>query len=375
MTPRPQRLLGFLLFLASAAHTTPSYAFAQSPGLQLTEVDPDAPLTQPAYVPMHLSQFDPTLSARRRQLLQDLFVYNQQANSFNTQCGNIDTRNLALVQSCTTQYRLLRTRHDDILRQLSAFNQDVAQANARFDAHPTYIPTHNALIGGTGWIVGYNIPEPNSAMIATAHQMIARQEQLAGHTYSDAINFQKYNFVLGIAAETSFFLDLVTRVISGDELTNGQYSIDTQPGYAAMAGRSYDQLSCHSNGAMLCLAALRNHDITATHVTLYGPQITPSALREWDQIVRSGQVKSVTVVINESDPVPPYSLAFGDEIESRQERRPPAYGDTKLLDAHVLASSIEQSAPRLLIHTYPCSGGGDRMHCHSMSTYKQENAH
>ncbi len=363
---------GWIRILIVGALLTPIACLAQS--LKLPDDNPDEAPRLPAYVPMHLRQVDSTLFTRRQQLLQDLFVYNQQANSFNTQCGNIDTRNLGLVQSCTTQYRLLRTRHDDLLSRLAVFNAEVADASARFDAHPTYIPAHNALIGGTGWMVLYSVPRPDPATIAAAHEMLARQEQLAGHPYSDAIDFNKYNFVLGIAAYTSFFADLVARVVPEDEPTNGQYSIDNMPGYAAMAGHSYDQLSCHSNGAMLCLAALRNRDILATHVTLYGPQLTPSALHEWDQLVRSGQVKSVTLVINKNDPVPPLSLAFGDVIEPRSMDPVPDYKNMNLLNAQVLARTIEVAAPRLLIHTYPCSGGGI-LHCHSMATYKKENAH
>jgi hypothetical protein len=75
-------------------------------------------------------------------------------------------------------------------------------------------------------------------------------------------------------------------------------------GYATLTGRSFHELACHSNGAMVCLAALERKDVKADNVMLYGPQPTEKALEEWDGMIRSGQAISVTLVINSGESVP-----------------------------------------------------------------------
>ncbi len=248
-----------------------------------------------------------------------------------------------------------------------------------------YVASGNGLVGGTGWIVGYNVPNATPALIAKAKAMLAQQERLANlsrgdpetaHPYSDAIDFQHYNFVIGIAADTDFGWDLVKRVISHDEFTEGRYSIENMPGYASLRGRSFNDLACHSNGAMVCLAALEKKDVKAENVVLYGPQITQEALEQWDGLVRSGQVKSVTVVINSGDPVPPLSLGFEDYVHSQGQVLRQTYATKPLLMTGGLTSAINQTAPRLLVHVYDCPLElTDPLHCHSMETYRVEGAH
>jgi hypothetical protein len=206
--------------------------------------------------------------------------------------------------------------------------------------------------------------------------MLAEQEKLAGHPYSDAIDFQRYNFVIGIAAYADFGSDLLARVITHDEFTEGRYSVENMPGYAALTGRSFNELACHSNGAMVCLAALERKDVKADNVVLYGPQITEKSLEEWDGLVRSGQVKSVTLVFNSGDPVPPLSLGFEDYFRSRAPLQPETYANKALLKTQDLTSAINETAPRLLVHVYDCTFTlSDPMHCHGMDTYRGEGAH
>jgi hypothetical protein len=242
-------------------------------------------------------------------------------------------------------------------------------------AERQYRPSGNGLVGGTGWIVGYNVPNPTPDLVAKSRAMLAEQEKLAGHPYSDAIDFQRYNFVIGIAAYTDFGYDLLARVVSHDEFTEGRYSIENMPGYAALTGRSFHELACHSNGAMVCLAALERKDVKADNVVLYGPQITEKALEKWDGLARSGQVKSVTLVVNTGDPVPPLSLGFEDYVRSRVELRSESYQNKALLKAQDLMSAINETAPRLLVHLNDCTFSlSDPLHCHGMDTYRSEGA-
>jgi hypothetical protein len=252
-------------------------------------------------------------------------------------------------------------------------------------AERQYRPSGNGFVGGTGWIIGYNVPNPTPQLIAKARAMLAEQEKLTNasrgdpstlHPYSDAVDFQHYNFVIGIAEYADFGWDLLFRVVPHDEFTEGRYSIENMPGYASLTGRSFTELACHSNGAMVCLAALEKKDVKAENVVLYGPQITQQALEQWDGLVRSGQVKSVTLVINSGDPVPPLSLGFEDYVQSHGQLLHETYATKPLLLTQGLTSAINETAPRLLVHVYDCPLNLlEPLHCHGMDTYRSEGAH
>jgi hypothetical protein len=99
-------------------------------------------------------------------------------------------------------------------------------------------------------------------------------------------------------------------------------------------------------------------------------------LEEWDGLVRSGQIKSVTLVVNSGDPVPPLSLGFEDYVRSRVELRPESYQDKALLKTQNLISAINETAPRLRVHGNDCAFSlSDPLHCHGMDTYRSEGAH
>lgn len=319
---------------------------------------------------MRVRQTHPDYVQRRAALSAAVAAFNAEAAQFNSQCHAVSDD--AAIAACRSQFARLQAERAALLRNNSAFNAEVKDALE----HAPYRPSGNGMVGGTGWIVGYNVPKPTPELIAKSRAMLAEQERLAGHTYADAIDFAHYNFVIGIAADTDFTWDLVKRVGIGDEMSEGQYSIDNMPGYAALAGRSFHDLACHSNGAMVCLAALESKDVKADNVTLYGPQITQGALEKWDGLVRSGQVKSVTLVVNSGDPVPPLSLAFEDYVTSKLSGSQETYANKALLRSSELASAVNETAPRILVHVYNCSfTASDPLHCHGMATYKQENAH
>lgn len=320
---------------------------------------------------MRVRQAHPEYTEQRANLSAAVLAFNTEATQFNSDCGSIEADDTAKIQNCKSQLARLQAERDSLIARLQSFNALVAAA---LEFAP-YRPSGNAMVGGTGWIVGYNVPKPTPELIAKSRAMLAEQERLAGHSYADAIDFDRYNFVIGIAAETNFFDDLLHRVSLKDEMTAGQYSIENQPGYAALAGRSFHDLACHSNGAMVCLAALRAKDVKADNVVLYGPQITQQALEQWNEMVRSGQVKSVTLVVNSGDPVPPVSLGFGDYVRSRLEGREETYRDKPLLQTRGFTSAVNETAPRLLVHVHDCSFSvSDPLHCHGMATYKSEGA-
>lgn len=226
-----------------------------------------------------------------------------------------------------------------------------------------YRVSGNGMIGGTVWITGFNVQNANPAVVKKAHVMMAEQMRLAGMSYADGVDFQRYNFVLGIAASTNTVVDLATRVVF-DEYKNGQYTAQNQAAYDSLKGRKFDELGCHSNGAMICLAALENHDIVADKVVLYGPQITVESLKMWDEMVREHKVGSVQIYANAGDPVPPLSLAMGGgsvgayAISAMALLHPPSFVDV-----------IHETAPEIQVRVFPCASRPD-LSCHNAALYK-----
>jgi len=227
----------------------------------------------------------------------------------------------------------------------------------------SYAPAGQGLIGGTRWITGYNVQNADPALVAKAHAMMAEQMRLAGLPYADGVDFDRYNFVLGIAASTNTAVDLATRVVF-DEYKNGQYTAENQAGYDGLKGRQFDELACHSNGAMICLAALENRDVVADKVVLYGPQITAESLQMWDQLVRDHRVGSVQIYVNSGDPVPPLSLAIGGGMVNAE-----VIGSLALFHPPSFVDVIHETAPRLTVQTFACSSSPD-LNCHGMEVYK-----
>jgi hypothetical protein len=191
--------------------------------------------------------------------------------------------------------------------------------------------------------------------------------QLAGIPYDKAVDLERYNFVIGIAAQTSPFNDLFKRVVF-DELRLGRFSREHQALYASLKGRSFDEVACHSNGGMICLAALANKDIVARHVVLYGPQITPESLMMYDQFVKSGQIRSLKIVVNQNDPVPPVAM-----LASKPERAIAAafapFAAAAMFTTPVLTRAISAFAPSAHVTAHPCNEGFS-LGCHNMNAYK-----
>lgn len=244
-------------------------------------------------------------------------------------------------------------------RQLAAMTQDFRSQTQR-----RYRPSGNGFIGGTSWIVGYNVQGANPTMIAREKEMLKKQMELAGIHYAGGVDFQGYNFVLGIGASTSIVVDLKNRVVF-DEFKSGQFSAQAQGLYNSLKDRQFGELACHSNGAMVCLAALENQDVRADNVVLYGPQITRESLKMWNHLLQTGQVKSVQIYVNQNDPVPPFSLALGDLFQD-------VAAETALLNSGVLKSTINETSPRIAVHTFACGKYLPTLDCHDMAVYKKD---
>lgn len=271
----------------------------------------------------------------------------------------------AVAQQCPPNAHFTRSTQEGNVRTVHCECNDgyERQGNQCVRSGGNYVPSGNGFVGGTSWIVGYNVQNADPALIARSQEMLRQQMELAGIPYNAAIDFKRYNFVIGIAASTDIFTDLRKRVLF-DELKNGRFSRETQIAYDSLKGRQFNELGCHSNGAMICLAAIENNDLKVDRVTLYGPQITAESLQMWNELVRSGQVKSVQIYLNRNDPVPPVAMLAAS-------RSPIAAGQNlALFKADTLVRTINETAPRLAVRSFDCGRGILTLSCHDMARYK-----
>jgi hypothetical protein len=244
----------------------------------------------------------------------------------------------------------------------------------RFDAFG------NGFVAGVGWIVGFNVQTANPAVIAKSKAMLRQLATLANYPYNEAVDFAKYNFVVGIAASTNNWIDISKRAVF-DELHYGPSGLEKfliwlglhkyteeQATYNYLRGRRFYELGCYSNGAMICLSALQNQDTKADRVALYGPQITIESLKLWDELVRNKQVKGVEIFINQNDPVPGTAMVFST-------LNPIAAGErtVEVFKADVMVRTIHELAPELIVRTFPCGNLIDlfTLGCHDMAVYKR----
>ena len=110
-----------------------------------------------------------------------------------------------------------------------------------------------------------------------------------------------YDMAISMGSSHSAIEDLALRVI-WDGPAYGEFSRQHKEIFVGLKDRHFDTLDCHSNGAMLCLAALRSGDTTAKTVRLFGPQINPGAAALWAELVKKGV--RVEIYINNGDPIP-----------------------------------------------------------------------
>ncbi len=298
------------------------------------------------------------LEGERQALLNRRTDLQSRAAASKASCGNVEEGS-AQQNTCEQMRSGFKNDVQNYARDVERFNADVA--NSGCDEHFAY--SGNALVGGTGWIGGYNVQSSDPVIVAKSREMLRQQLKLGGLPY-DSIDLSRYNFVLGIAAFTEPVKDLGSRVFF-DELSNGNYSADYQSLYNNLKGRAFGELACHSNGAMVCLAALSNHHTKAQKVVLYGPQLTRESLQLWEELVRTHQIQGLDIYVNENDPIPPFSIALGDVFRNFVSLTP-------LLKSSGLKQTIADEAPDASLHSFACSPDGDPLRCHAMAVYKTD---
>ena len=92
-----------------------------------------------------------------------------------------------------------------------------------------------------------------------------------------------------------------------DHRTAGEASLATPQGQAAverLAGKEFDRLVAHSNGASVAEALIRNDIITVNELNIVGGDRSLLNGHAYQQLLDSGKVKRVVVWVNVNDPVP-----------------------------------------------------------------------
>jgi uncharacterized protein len=224
--------------------------------------------------------------------------------------------------------------------------------------------------------VPLNLPEEQVRKArAEAEAQFRKRLSLAGIQQDEFIDPRDYDFILGVAT-TSKLIDDMSMVagdsarqagdaprVLWDELTGGRGTPVMQSQYELLRGRSFEVLDCHSNGAMICLAALANGDIRAGRVRLLGPQITRKALQQWQTLLRSGDIQRLEIYLSDRDPVPLMSYVVS------------AWDDFPAVMGGSLPVLVEVAAPSASVIRLSCDTQGRfkySLSCHAMTNYQKD---
>ncbi len=202
------------------------------------------------------------------------------------------------------------------------------------------------LVGGTTWTYGFKRPKADcdeaclTKMRRQAyldHLDRCAQQEEPEKCVNEPIPFTPdlYSFAMSAARYSTPLEDLVTRVVF-DSATFGEFSRQNQEMFKEIKGKNFDVLDCHSNGAMLCLAALRSGGTKTKEVRLFGPQINAEAAEMWYEYSVKNNVK-VTVFINNGDPVPAAAWVFSSPEPGAAQRQVGAWVDNRMTDPVVVA--------------------------------------
>jgi hypothetical protein len=229
---------------------------------------------------------------------------------------------------------------------------------------PRYQEYNHGLVLGLTAIGGFNVPRGSSSVVREHAAKSFHQQQ---PSETPAVSSSGYDFVLGIAK--SILLDRELWRALRDNSLQGAYSAYEREIYPSLKGRSFDLLECHSNGAMVCLAALGNGDLAAREVRLFGPQITASSLAAWSKLVTDGYIEEVTIYWLNGDPIPLISLEVGQALYIPIDW--PVRSDSASAALQQLVASYPSIGLRIFDCPMTAELDHDRFACHRVQLYQQ----
>lgn len=241
----------------------------------------------------------------------------------------------------------------------------IQRALARLDYESRFKPAGSMMILGTGVQTGWNVQAGMLTNGENQQSVIRRQLELAKRDLPEGVNLELFNIGMGIAVSTVEYEDLFRRVLS-DQWARAPVPRSGTSAYNSIRGKRFDLLGCHSNGAMTCLYALLNEDAAARDVVLYGPQITGYSAVLWERLLSQGKIRSLRIVLNEADPVPPLAMVINSYTLFDTTQEPLLFNDGGL------KSTISRFVPSAQVDVRSCSFKlGSPLACHRMTAYPQ----
>jgi hypothetical protein len=245
------------------------------------------------------------------------------------------------------------------------------------------------LTGGMTWRYATyfgTLPPADDPARKQAEEEMKRRLARGGVDAAHFRNLADYDFVIGLALSSSVGGDALRIVM--DELSHGRWTEKwMQEEYEKLRGRSFEKLDCHSNGAMICLAAFTKGDIEAKSVRLLGPQVTADTLREWNKLLREhkGGIERLEIVMNDRDPVP-YIAVNGAAVAGSEIPRVLQQGTSavrvppRFFDSDAMKSYVAFYAPDADLAILPCPREGPLLeqesafYCHDINRYRRPKA-
>jgi hypothetical protein len=305
----------------------------------------------------------------RVNLLQERPSLRNSAATHNEGCRGV-LANSAAARTCTDAQASLNIKVKNHTANVEKFNAEV-RAKSAFKA------SGHGLIGGVGWeLAPYSLNAPPSLSAdkrALAEERLAEALKRAGVDKQRYSDLKDYNFIIGLAISSSELTDATMRAFR-DNLTQGRATPEMQRQYELLRGRTFDTLDCHSNGAMICLAALANGDIMAKQVRLFGPQLPPFALQEWNRLAGSGKkIEGLQIYINDGDPIPPISSIANMFVPTATVTAVSRRMVDVVLMGTGFKDQIDEQAPTAEVRTFHCPATPyvvSMAKCHDVGVYK-----
>ncbi|MHB9132808.1 MAG: PDZ domain-containing protein [Armatimonadota bacterium] len=124
-----------------------------------------------------------------------------------------------------------------------------------------------------------------------------------------------------------------------DHLSGGEFSLITPQAQAAvekLAGKEFNRLIAHSNGASVAEALIRSDVIKVNELNIVGGDMSLTNDDAYQQLINSGKVKRVVVWVNLNDPVPGLTSLLGRlKPEDRTEYSAKLLAQKLIGDTHV----------------------------------------
>lgn len=275
---------------------------------------------------------NPELARRRVALSQERDALRSRTQQHNAACRSVEegsaadatcTRSLAALQSdlarhiqaskqFITMLDTLRSKESYLYALQTRTLTPMADGGHPIDAPGSPPVGLHGLVGGTTWTYGFQRPHVKCEKKCQDDMRRNLEGQLTLFCSSQSdpkacltaglpFTPEMYDLVVSMGSSHAAIEDLATRVLF-DGATFGEFSRQNKEIFASLKGRQFATLDCHSNGAMVCLAALRSGDTQAKEVRLFGPQMNPEAAKRWQEYAANTKT-TIKIYINNGDPI------------------------------------------------------------------------